>query len=72
MMNGEGDNYHDFDLVCFGNSPVAVDDQTDIDGIVDLLAGEAVATMIVAAFCDLGVAALLAFVAVVVEVFAII
>lgn len=70
---GLGDNYHDFDLVCFGNSPVAVDDQTDLDGIVDLIADEAVATMIVAAFCDLGyVAALLAFVAVVVEVFAII
>lgn len=67
----KGDNYHD--LVYFGNSPVAVDDQTDLDGIVYLSADEAAATMIVAAFCDLGyVAALLAFVAVVVEVFAII
>lgn len=71
-MNEWENNYHDLDFVCFGNSPVAVDDQTDL-GIVYLFADEAAAKMIVAAFCDLGyVAALLAFVAVVVEVFAII
>lgn len=59
------------DLVDFGNSPVAVDDQTDLDGIEYSFAGEAVETKIVAAFCDLDcVAALLAVVAVAVEVFA--